>query len=104
MLTADRKLLEEICAEQLSYGHSNGKLQTKAEFIAGATDRKSTWKYITFSDQTIKVVGTSAIARNIFTGDVESEGKITPIKIGIVMVWQKQARHWKMLVRQAYKI
>jgi len=104
LLTADRGLLEEISADQLSYGHSGGTIQTKEEFIAAATNRKSTWKYITFSDQTISVVGSNAIVRNIFTGDVESEGKITPIKIGMLMVWQKQKTHWKLLARQAFKI
>jgi hypothetical protein len=104
LLTADRGLLEEICADQLSYGHSAGTVQTKAEFIAAATNRKSTWKYITFSDQTVSVVGSNAIVRNIFTGDIESEGKVTPIKIGMLMVWHKQKTHWKLLARQAFKI
>ena len=104
MLTADRSLFEAICADQLSYGHSSGRVQNKAEFIADATNRKSTWKFITLSDQTIKIVGNNAIVRNIFTGDTESEGKITAIKIGILMVWQRQKGHWKLLARQAYKI
>jgi len=104
LLTADRGLLEGICADQLSYGHSSGKVQSKAEFIAGAADPKSTWKYITLSDQSVAIIGSNAIVRNIFSGDIESEGKVTAIKIGILMVWQKQKGHWKLLARQAFKI
>ena len=33
-----------------------------------------------------------------------SEGKTNLIKIGILMVWQKQDGRWKLLARQAYTI
>src|SRR5690349_12481843 len=33
MLDADRAKLEELVADQLSYGHSSGVIQTKAQFV-----------------------------------------------------------------------
>ena len=33
MLDADRARLEELVADQLSYGHSSGVIQTKAQFV-----------------------------------------------------------------------
>ena len=104
MLTADRSQLEALSADELSFGHSAGRIETKAQFVAGSTSGRSTWKYITLSDQTTQIVGNNAIVRHILTGDTVSEGKTTAIKIGILMVWQKQGHNWKLLARQAYKI
>ena len=104
MLKQDKAKFEQLCADQMSYGHSAGRLETKAEFIAAATSGKSTWNFITLSDSTVSVVGNNAIARHILTGETLSEGKTTAIKIGVLMVWQKQANDWKLLARQAYRI
>ena len=104
MLKQDKAKFDQLCADQMSYGHSAGRLETKAEFIAAATSGKSTWNFITLSDSTVSVVGTNAIARHILTGETLSEGKTTAIKIGVLMVWQKQANDWKLLARQAYRI
>jgi Domain of unknown function (DUF4440) len=43
MLTADRNQFEALCADQLSYGHSAGRIETKAQFIEGATSGRSVW-------------------------------------------------------------
>jgi ketosteroid isomerase-like protein len=104
MLAADRSQLEAICADQLSYGHSAGRIETKAQFIDGAVSGRSTWKFITLTDHSNQIVGNNAIVRHIFTGENESAGKTNAIKIGILMVWQKQDGRWKLLARQAYKI
>src|SRR5947208_16113209 len=39
MLKADRGQFEALTAEQLSYGHSGGRVETKAQFIDAATKR-----------------------------------------------------------------
>jgi len=104
MLASDRSQFEALCANQMSYGHSGGKIETKKQFIDDATSGKSVWKSLNLSDQSIQIVGNNAIVRNILTGDLESGGKITPIKIGILWVWQKQDGLWKLLARQAFRL
>ena len=104
LLSADRKQLEALCADALTYGHSSGRVQNKAEFIAGATDPKTTWKSITFIDQTNQVAGSNAMSRFIFTGENESEGKTSSLKFGVLIVWVEEHGQWRMLARQGYKI
>jgi hypothetical protein len=65
---------------------------------------RSVWKFITLADQSNQIVGNNAIVRHILTGETASEGKTNAIKIGILMVWQKQDERWKLLARQAYRI
>jgi ketosteroid isomerase-like protein len=104
MVAKDREQFEVLCADQLSYGHSAGRIETKSQFIAGAVSGPSVWKFITLTDQSAQIVGNNAIARHILTGENESEGKTNAIKIGVLMVWQKQDGRWKLLARQAFRI
>jgi len=50
MLKADRSQFEALCADQLSYGHLAGRIETKSQFIDGATSARSAWKFITLTD------------------------------------------------------
>ena len=47
MLAADKAKLEALVADQLSYGHSAGRLETKKEFIDVIAGKKTTYKSIT---------------------------------------------------------
>jgi Domain of unknown function (DUF4440) len=57
LLTADQAELEKLTADQVSYGHSDGKVQTKAEFIEGVVTRKAVVKSLTFPELKVAVVG-----------------------------------------------
>lgn len=104
MLKADKAAFEKLCSAQLSYGHSAGRVETKAEFIAASTNGKSTWNNIEFSDRSVKIAGDNAVARFMLTGQTLSEGKTTDIKIGVLMVWTKEGGDWKLLARQAFRV
>jgi ketosteroid isomerase-like protein len=105
VLAKDKGQFEALLADQLIYGHSDGRTETKAEYIADATSKRALWKSIDLTNQTVKVTGDTAIVRHIYTGESEREGgKIQATKIGVVTVWQKQGGQWKLLARQAYRI
>jgi len=57
LLRADKPQLERMTADQVSYGHSDGRVQDKAEFINGVMTRKATVKSITFPDVKVSVAG-----------------------------------------------
>ena len=104
LLKADKAQLEGLGADQLSYGHSDGRVQNKAEFIDGVMTRKATVKSINFPDLEIAVAGDAAIARHIYESESETDGKPNSVKIGTLAVWQKQGGNWKLLARQGYKL
>jgi ketosteroid isomerase-like protein len=104
LLKADKPQLERLSADQLSYGHSDGRVQDKAEFINGVMTRKATVKSITFPDLKVAVAGDAAIARHLYESESETDGKPNSVKIGMLSVWQKQGGNWKLLARQGYKL
>ena len=105
MLDVDRARLEALAADQLSYGHSAGKIESKKEFIDSLVSRASAFRRIELSDQTISLVDNEAIVRHLFTGEtVNPSGQVTPVRIGVLQVWQKQGGDWRLLARQAYRL
>ena len=103
MMAADKAKLEALTADQLSYGHSSGKVETKAEFVAAIADKKTIFKSITLSNPSVAVVGNNAIARHIFAAEVEAGGQASSPKIGVMQVWVKDGGGWKLLARQAFR-
>jgi ketosteroid isomerase-like protein len=103
-LAQDKAKLEQLFADQLSYGHSDGRVESKAEVIHGVMNRKATVKSIDFPELKVAVVGNNAVARHLYVSESEMDGKPNSIKIGALQVWQKQDGGWKLLARQGYKL
>jgi type IV pilus biogenesis protein CpaD/CtpE len=92
-----------LVADDLSYGHSGGKVDTKTSFIADLISGASDFVTITITDQTIKLVDNVAIVRHTLTADTNDSGKPGKVSIKILGVWQKQGGEWKLLARQAVR-
>jgi len=104
LLEADKSQLEKLTAEQLSYGHSSGRVESKAQFINGVMTRKAIYKSITFPEVTVAVVGDASIVRHLYESESETDGKPSSVKIGALQVWQKQDGTWKLLARQGFRL
>ncbi|MDM0050738.1 nuclear transport factor 2 family protein [Variovorax sp. J22R115] len=95
--------LDALVADDLSYGHSGGKVDTKASFISDLMDGKSDFVNITITEQIINVIDNVAIVRHTLTADTNDSGKPGKVSIKILGVWQKQGDNWKLLARQAVR-
>lgn len=96
--------LKELSSASLTYGHSSGLLETQEQFIEALVSGKSDFGTITFEDQVISVEKNIGIVRHLLVADVIDGGQVNPIKIGEMLVWQKEKGSWKLLARQAYKL
>lgn len=104
MVSGEKVALEEIAAADLSYGHSSGKIEDKVAFVESIASGKSDFVTIDFKEQTIKVTGKTAIVRHQLHAKTNDGGKPGEVHLGILLVWQKHGKEWKMLGRQAYKL
>ena len=96
--------LTDLVADDLSYGHSGGRVDTKDSFIGDLIAGKSDFVTIAITDQAIKVVGNIAIVRHALTADTNDSGKPGKVQIKILGVWQQQGGQWKLLARQAVRV
>lgn len=105
MIAIDRPKLEALTSPALSYGHSAGRIEDRAQFIAYLESRASAFRKIELTEQTIGLSSDEAIVRHLLTGEtVDPAGKVTPVRIGVLQVWTKDGGNWRLLARQAYRI
>jgi ketosteroid isomerase-like protein len=103
---ADAKTLEGLCAAELSYSHSDGRVEDKATFVTNATDGKSKFISLAYQDVSVRVVGPVAIVRFHWLGESQAvaDGKKSSTNLHILMNWQKQGSDWKLLTRASTKL
>ena len=103
---ADAKALDSLCAAELSYSHSDGRVEDKATFIANATSGKSKVLSLKYEDTKVRVVGPVAVVRFHWLGESEAvaDGKKSSTNLHILMNWVKQGSDWKLLSRGSTKL
>ncbi|REH00329.1 nuclear transport factor 2 family protein [Flavobacterium aquicola] len=104
LIDADGSKLKELTSDNLSYGHSNGNIQNQAVFIEKIVNGESDFVMIEFQNQTIEIVGDMAIVRHNLAAHTKDGGVDKDIKIGIMLIWQKQKNKWLLVARQAFKL
>jgi hypothetical protein len=105
MLDVDRAKLEALTADQMNYGHSAGKIENKKQFVDAIMSKEAAFRRLELSDQTIALVDNEAIVRHVMSGEtVSPSGQVSPVRVGILQVWQKQGGNWRLLARQAYRL
>jgi hypothetical protein len=103
-LKQDKAKIESLTAEQLSYSHSDARLEDKTKFIDGVMTRKAIFKSLEWPELTVQVVGNNAVVRHLWVSESELDGKVTNTKIGVMQVWQKQDGGWKLLARASWRL
>ena len=105
-IAGDAKAFDALCANEMSYSHSSGRVEDKATFIANATDGKSKFTSLKYEDVWIRVVGPVAVVRFHWLGEQESiaDGKKSSTNLHILMTWIKQGSDWKLLSRASTKL
>ena len=102
MIAADKSALDKLAAAELSYGHSSGRLENKAEFIEAIVSGKSGFSAIELEGQTVNVVDRMAIVRHTFHATQRKSGD--KVKLFNLTIWLQQQDQWKLVARQAAKL
>ena len=104
MISPSASALADLFADDLSYGHSDGKLDTKASISGSLLDGSSDFTTIDISEQTVSVNGDVAIVRHRLVADTNDSGRPGHVKLKILLVWQRQDGEWHLLARQAVRV
>jgi hypothetical protein len=103
MIDPDKGKLEAMTADELSYGHSSGVVQSKAQFIESLMSGASDFVTIDLTDQTIVFKGKTAVVRHLLTAKTNDNGKPGAVRLLVLLVWVRDHHHWKLLARQAVR-
>lgn len=104
-VAADAKALEDLSAPELSYSHSDGRVEDRAAFVTAATAGRSKFTKLEYRNPQIRVVGDVATVRFNWVGEqVATDGKTSNTNLHVLMAWTKRGSDWHLLARSATKL
>ncbi len=103
MVEGNGARLLELSSDAMSFGHANGVVQSKVEFVKTVVDKTEVFNSIKLYDHAIKGDGDQAIARHTFDANLVFQGKELDLVLNIVQVWRKEDGRWRLFIRQSFK-
>jgi Domain of unknown function (DUF4440) len=88
----------------LSYGHSNGWVETKTEMIKNLETGYTSYKSI--KEDSLQIVINGNVANARFVGDYEvslNGGNFVIYHLKVLEVWVKKGKRWLLFARQAVR-
>jgi ketosteroid isomerase-like protein len=97
MQDGDLAALDASCAEELSYAHSNGVRDTKAEYLEKVRSGYYVYHRIEHPVDRVAVHGDTAIVVGRMTADLDVDGVAKTIDNLALAVWTRAAGDWQLL-------
>jgi hypothetical protein len=97
MQDGDLATLDELCADELSYTHSSGTRDTKAEYFAKVGSGHYVYRRIDHPVERVEVLGDTAIVVGRMTADVDVQGVPKTIDNLALAVWTRASGAWQLL-------
>jgi len=103
--TNDFALLEKVLANDLTYTHSNGAVDTKASYIGNLKSGKSKYVKVEYSDLKVQSLSKdTAITINRAAVVTMADGKENPMKMSFLHVFKKNGNQWQMVAHQSARL
>jgi hypothetical protein len=104
LLQKDEKVLKTVLHKDLSYGHSNGWIQSKSDILNDFKSGKLTYNKIENNSSAIIVI-TKEYATVKTNTDAEGvvNGTAFNLKLHIMQFWIKTKKGWQLIARQSAK-
>ncbi len=105
MKAADQGKLEAVLSDELHYAHSNGLVETKAEFIAAVAGGKLKYEGIDYEERkfTFPTPEVAMMAGRARVQAVSAKGPMDAV-LAYLAVWRKEDGQWKFLAWQSCKL
>ena len=103
LLKKDSVNLTKLLADDVSYGHSNGLIQSRAQLISDVMSGTQDYKSIEPSDMNIRVYDNSAVVTMKSKIIMTMQGKALDLSMNVLLNWVYKDNDWKLVARQSVK-
>jgi hypothetical protein len=97
--------LGRLLSEDLTYGHADGRIQTKADFIAAVGSNRVHYQAYDYLEAHMAAVGASVVT---MTGRVRlkatAAGKEVAFTLRFLAVWRQEGSDWRLYAYQSAPI
>ena len=105
LLQKDETVLKSILHKDLSYGHSNGWIQSKSDILNDFTSGKLTYNKIENNSSAIIVITRDyATAKTNTNAEGVVNGTAFKLTLHIMQFWIKTKKGWQLIARQSTKL
>jgi len=104
ILSKDSVALSNLLADDVTYGHSNGLIQTKAEVMRSIMSGEQDYKSIEPSNMVVRVYDNAGIVNTNMKASVIYQGKPSDLNMAVTFTWVKINGDWKLVARQSVKL
>ncbi|MFM1851087.1 MAG: nuclear transport factor 2 family protein [Cephaloticoccus sp.] len=104
-IAGDAARLDDLLSEDLRYGHADGRLQTKTDFLDAVRSSKMRYEAYDYEDMAIEraadgiAVITGRASLRVRLGD-----KPLAFRLRFLAVWRQEAGAWRLLAYQSAQI
>ncbi len=103
-IKADVAVLAAMMTDDLTYTHSSGVTETKAEFLEGVKNGRYVYRSIEAKDRRVRLHGDAAIVSGSAHIVIEPGGKRTEIDLYYTELYVKQGGAWRMALWQSTRL
>ncbi|MCL4708436.1 DUF4440 domain-containing protein [bacterium] len=104
MIHADSSTLARVLADDLTYTHTNGRVDTKAQLIASLISGRLTYEAIDYEQSQLRNYGAAAVNTGLVTMQVKAGEKRLRFQARFTSVYVKQGEHWQMAAWQSTRL
>ena len=103
LVAKDSVTLSKVLADDVTYGHTNAMVQTKAELIRDVVSKVQDYTIIDPSEMNIRIFENTAIVNMKSKVVMNYKNEPLEIKMKVVLTWIKKGNDWVLEARQAVK-
>ena len=102
MIDDDFATLEAILADDLTYGHSSGVVDTKAAYLEALRSGKTKYQAFDRQQSVVRVYGEAAVVTG--TATLSLRGQAAPFTLRYTVVYVLRDRQWRMVAWQSTRL
>ncbi|HEX4951324.1 MAG TPA: nuclear transport factor 2 family protein [Blastocatellia bacterium] len=104
LIKADGAVLERIYSDSLTYTHSSGTTDTKAEYIANLKAGKTKYESLVREDVKVRVYGNTALHTSKTNIKLISNGQPQSFSVKMLHVYVKEGKLWRLVAHQTTRL
>jgi hypothetical protein len=103
-VSRDSAEVASLLHEQLTYGHSGGRLENREQALKGIISNLSRYNLNPIEPELRVEKGIGIVRYNMEGSEIKSNNEQVPIKLHIIQIWKMNRGSWKLIERQAVRL
>ena len=104
MVAVDAAGLDEVLSERLRYCHSDGRCETKGQFLEALQSGRMRYVSIEVLELEPKAVGTAMLVQGRLALAVEQQGQALQLKMAFTDVYESTPTGWRLVAWQSTRL